>query len=399
MDIHLSRRMSQAPQLRSSLPPRPAATSARCCPKGYLVRIHRTCSLFLILSIRPSTAHLADTRPHSPMTLTYEPITHTSIITAPMPSMAKLIMHRHVGIACFRFPFVNLAHIMSRFLIAFFDALNSPCVRTCVDTYSSPASLCPSRIPPVVHYNLSTTDDRTKLLDEHVKHVHTANNSQRTSSGNRSASHIHQHHYERCYDYDSFRCRSTVTIALFAYVIVNHDNSRVASNTYRHPALDICRLPEVRDEEVKTDTMLHNVMLETSVPPIANSLPTPIHVLLTVSPSSTRSLIYISFIAYERAIHHLSSSLTDVQTPLLDPNMAFGLTACGYAARLDLYSFHALMLMCDSIVPLLVARVAPIDDQTLKLPIVQRDHLRHLVRFAFVVLDRYDAPSYVISHG
>jgi hypothetical protein len=59
-------------------------------------------------------------------------------------------------------------------------------------------------------------------------------------------SHAHQHHYERCYDYDPFRCRSTVTIALFAYVIVNDDSSRVASNTNRHPTLDICRLPEVR---------------------------------------------------------------------------------------------------------------------------------------------------------
>jgi hypothetical protein len=79
--------------------------------------------------------------------------------------------------------------------------------------------------------------------------------------------------------------------------------------------------------------------------------------------------------------------------------MAFGLIACDYAARLDVYSFHVLMLMCDSIVPLHVARVAPFDDQTLKLPNVQRDHLRHLVRFAFVVLDRYSAPSYVMSHG
>jgi hypothetical protein len=34
-------------------------------PKDYLVRIHRTCSLFLILSMHPSTVHLADTRPHS----------------------------------------------------------------------------------------------------------------------------------------------------------------------------------------------------------------------------------------------------------------------------------------------------------------------------------------------
>jgi hypothetical protein len=76
--------------------------------------------------------------------------------------------------------------------------------------------------------------------------------------------------------------------------------------------------------------------------------------------------------------------------------MAFGLIACGCAARLDLYSFHVLMTMCHSIVPLLVARVAPFDDQTPNLPTVQRDHLHflcHLVRFAFVILDRYNAPS------
>jgi hypothetical protein len=37
------------------------------------------------------------------------------------------------------------------------------------------------------------------------------------------------------------------------------------------------------------------------------------------------------------------------------------------------------MLMCHSIVPLLVARVAPFDDQTLNLQIVQRDHLHSYV--------------------
>jgi hypothetical protein len=34
--------------------------------------------------------------------------------------MAKLIMHRHVRIAFFRFPFVTLVHLTSLFLIAFF---------------------------------------------------------------------------------------------------------------------------------------------------------------------------------------------------------------------------------------------------------------------------------------
>jgi hypothetical protein len=46
-----------------------------------------------------------------------------------MLSMAKLIMHLHVCIACFRFPVVNLAHIAPRALIAFSDdALNPPCI-------------------------------------------------------------------------------------------------------------------------------------------------------------------------------------------------------------------------------------------------------------------------------
>ena len=51
-----------------------------------------------------------------------------------MLSMAKLIMHRHVRIDFFGFPFVNLAHITSRFLIYFStysdDTPNSPYIIT-----------------------------------------------------------------------------------------------------------------------------------------------------------------------------------------------------------------------------------------------------------------------------
>jgi len=60
----------------------PVATSARCFQKGYLVRINRACSLFLVLSMLTSTVHLADTRPHSPATLAYKSITRTSIIAS-----------------------------------------------------------------------------------------------------------------------------------------------------------------------------------------------------------------------------------------------------------------------------------------------------------------------------
>ena len=71
--------MPRVPQLRSPLLPSPV-TSARCFQKGYLVRIYRAWTLFLILSRCSSTAHPADTRPHSRTTLAYEPITHTSFI-------------------------------------------------------------------------------------------------------------------------------------------------------------------------------------------------------------------------------------------------------------------------------------------------------------------------------
>jgi len=81
MEIPLSRGTSRVPQLRSPLLPSPV-TGARCFQKGYLVRTYRAWTLFLILSICSSTAHPADTRPHSRTTLAYEPITHTSFINS-----------------------------------------------------------------------------------------------------------------------------------------------------------------------------------------------------------------------------------------------------------------------------------------------------------------------------
>ena len=49
---------------------------------------------------------LDDTRPHNLITLASST---QGPPVAPIPSIAKLIMHRHVRIVCFRFPFVNLA--------------------------------------------------------------------------------------------------------------------------------------------------------------------------------------------------------------------------------------------------------------------------------------------------
>jgi len=85
-------------------------------------------SLFLILSMFSSTVHLADIRPHSLPPSPTSPPPAKAQASALMLSISKLIMHRHVCIAFFRFPFVNLAHITYRVLIAVFpnDALISP---------------------------------------------------------------------------------------------------------------------------------------------------------------------------------------------------------------------------------------------------------------------------------
>jgi len=77
------------------------------------------------VSMCPSTVHLADTRPHNSTTLAYGSMAHTSFIGSTHAIIVELVMHRHVRITFFRFPFVNLAHITSH---SFFpdDALNPP---------------------------------------------------------------------------------------------------------------------------------------------------------------------------------------------------------------------------------------------------------------------------------
>jgi len=79
--------------------------------KGYLMRISLALPLFLILSMYPLSIYLADTRPHSPTTLAYESITHTSSIAATILCITRLIMHRHVRIAFF------LSHLSTRLTI------------------------------------------------------------------------------------------------------------------------------------------------------------------------------------------------------------------------------------------------------------------------------------------
>jgi len=75
---------------------------------------------------RPSISLILDLIALPPSPTSPSPIRDSS--AAPMLSIAKLIMHLHVRIAFFHSSFVNLAHIASRFLIAFFpdDTLNPP---------------------------------------------------------------------------------------------------------------------------------------------------------------------------------------------------------------------------------------------------------------------------------
>jgi hypothetical protein len=92
---------SRAPQLRPPLPPRPAATSAPClqkviwCVSTALVPYSSSYPCVL----RPSILLILDLLAQPPSPTSPSPTQVSS--AAPMLSMAKLIMHRHVRIACF----------------------------------------------------------------------------------------------------------------------------------------------------------------------------------------------------------------------------------------------------------------------------------------------------------
>ena len=118
------------------------------------------------------TVHLADTQPHSPTALAYEPITHASTIGSSHAINGKA---DHTPTCAYRlpsFPIVNLAHITLRFLIAFltYTPMTHPT--------SSPSHRrrCRCVNSPLLFLSLDrcplSTDDRTKQLAEYVKHAH-----------------------------------------------------------------------------------------------------------------------------------------------------------------------------------------------------------------------------------
>ena len=157
-------------------------------------------------------------------------------------------MHRHVCIAFFRFPVGNLADITSRFAhrLSTYFAGNSPYI-TASTTHPhrhafvsgvgvSASSHHFSYLPPITAccplYYLSTADDRTKRIAEHVKHVPNASNSERNPNTN----HAHQRHYRRRYDYEPVTCPTTAVTTWLAFELVSHDNSTLATNGHSMPA-------------------------------------------------------------------------------------------------------------------------------------------------------------------
>ena len=151
--------------------------------------------------------------------------------------MAKLIMHRHVRIAFFRFPLVNLADMILRFchcLSTYFDD-NSPYIIACAihshrHTFVAGVGLSTSghhssslfahRTPPTVHFIVC-------LLRPTGPSKSPSTSSSYTTPATRSATnlnHAHQHHCEHRYDYDPVRCPTTPVTVLFVLAFVSHDN-------------------------------------------------------------------------------------------------------------------------------------------------------------------------------
>jgi len=165
-----------------------------------------------------SAVHLADTRPHSPTTLAHESIIHSIYSEADhAPTCAYHI---------FPFPIWQLgSHNITLFLRWRSEStLHHPARRT---PRQHALLLCQPRPSsytlPAVHYYLSTTDDRTKLIAKHVKHVYKASNPQRKSSPY----------------YDPIACHSTC----HSLVRVRHHEPR---QPYNHREIDTPRSLDIR---------------------------------------------------------------------------------------------------------------------------------------------------------
>ena len=121
-------------------PDKPSSRSM--CPNRLLVRVlscivpfphyaPRGCPPLIRLSDQFS---FADTRSHSPTTVAHGSITHTRTIIAPIPSIVKPAMHRHVRVAIFVSQLANCGRFNKGLFLLLLtysnDAFNLPCVFT-----------------------------------------------------------------------------------------------------------------------------------------------------------------------------------------------------------------------------------------------------------------------------
>jgi len=156
--------------------------------------------------------HLADTRPHSPATLAYESITHTGYIGSTRAIYGEADHAPTCAYRLLSLPNCQLSPHNVTLSHRFFSRSESPfTIATAVPTSTRICrwycciNIWPSfffQTPPAVHYYSSTTGDRS--------------DSQRNSDPD--PSHTHQHHCERCYDYDLFRCRSEEPLQLYSHI-------------------------------------------------------------------------------------------------------------------------------------------------------------------------------------
>lgn len=158
-------------------------------------------------------------------------------------------------------------------------------------------------------------------------------------------------------------------------------------------------------DEVKADTTLRDVMRTMSAPPTANPLPRP-----SYRHSFVRPFAYMYTLLPTNGLYAPSCLLSSTgrsDSPLgtsCGIRFAYLLT-CGYAAKPNSYSSHVIILTCHWIAPLLVAHGAlgPLMTSLAEccmLPPVQLSLSLpcDLVGFPLVVLEKYNAPDYVMSH-
>ena len=164
-------------------------------PSVLLVRTCRAWSLFLIWSMCSSAIHLADTRPHSPTTITYKDSPHTSIIGSSHTIYGEAGYAPTCAYRLLSFPVcqlgshnIALSHCFSTYPD---DALNDPRIITpATHFHQHPFVACVGVSTTGLHFSsfskhrpMSTVlfVDRTKQVAEHATRGATAAPAQLTA--------------------------------------------------------------------------------------------------------------------------------------------------------------------------------------------------------------------------